>query len=65
MNIFKIKICEYANSNCYFVNLRNKYIADLLSGLLESPKMSLDESVLLSKLTDTMRAQLGVMDNAL
>ncbi|CAH0727529.1 unnamed protein product, partial [Brenthis ino] len=35
------------------------------NGLLESPKMSLDESVLLSKLTDTMRAQLGVMDNAL
>lgn len=35
------------------------------SGLLESPKMTLDESVLLSKLTDTIRAQLGVLDNAI
>ncbi|XP_050348995.1 trans-1,2-dihydrobenzene-1,2-diol dehydrogenase-like isoform X1 [Nymphalis io] len=34
-------------------------------GLLESPKMNLDESILLSKLSDTMRAQLGVLDNAL
>ncbi|XP_034839217.1 trans-1,2-dihydrobenzene-1,2-diol dehydrogenase-like isoform X2 [Maniola hyperantus] len=34
-------------------------------GLLESPKMSLDESVLLSKLSDTMRAQLGVLDNVI
>lgn len=37
----------------------------LNKGLLESPKMTLDESVLLSKLTDTMRSQLGVLDNAL
>ncbi|CAH0766247.1 unnamed protein product [Diatraea saccharalis] len=31
-------------------------------GLLESPKMSLDESILLAKLTETMRAQLGVLE---
>ncbi|CAH0690554.1 unnamed protein product [Chilo suppressalis] len=31
-------------------------------GSLESVKMSLDDSVLLSKLMDTMRAQLGVLD---
>lgn len=34
----------------------------IVSGLLESPKMSLDESVLLAKLTDTMRAQVGVLE---
>ncbi|KAJ8735775.1 hypothetical protein PYW07_007395 [Mythimna separata] len=34
-------------------------------GLLESPKMSLDETVLLSKLTDTMRAQVGVLETEL
>ncbi|CAG4977701.1 unnamed protein product [Parnassius apollo] len=34
----------------------------LSKGLLESPKMTLDESILFSKLTDTMRAQLGVLD---
>ncbi|CAG9581682.1 unnamed protein product [Danaus chrysippus] len=33
------------------------------NGLLESPKMSLDESILLSKLCDTMRTQLGVLDS--
>ncbi|XP_028159058.1 trans-1,2-dihydrobenzene-1,2-diol dehydrogenase-like isoform X1 [Ostrinia furnacalis] len=32
-------------------------------GLLESPKMSLEESVLMAKLTDTMRAQLGVLED--
>ncbi|XP_072942248.1 trans-1,2-dihydrobenzene-1,2-diol dehydrogenase-like isoform X2 [Epargyreus clarus] len=31
-------------------------------GLLESPKMTLDESVLMAKLADTMRAQLGVLE---
>ncbi|XP_049883007.1 trans-1,2-dihydrobenzene-1,2-diol dehydrogenase-like isoform X1 [Pectinophora gossypiella] len=35
------------------------------AGVQESPKMNLDESVLLSKLTDTMRAQLGVLENGL
>lgn len=35
------------------------------SGILESPKMKLDESVLVSKLADTMRAQLGVLENGL
>ncbi|XP_060804139.1 trans-1,2-dihydrobenzene-1,2-diol dehydrogenase isoform X2 [Amyelois transitella] len=34
-------------------------------GLTESSKMTLDESVLISKLTDTMRAQLGVLENGL
>ncbi|XP_038208271.1 trans-1,2-dihydrobenzene-1,2-diol dehydrogenase-like isoform X2 [Zerene cesonia] len=34
-------------------------------GLLESPKMSLDESILLAKLMDTMRTQIGVIDSAL
>ncbi|XP_028034588.1 trans-1,2-dihydrobenzene-1,2-diol dehydrogenase-like isoform X2 [Bombyx mandarina] len=34
-------------------------------GIVESPKMSLDESILLSKLTDTMRAQLGVLESEL
>ncbi|XP_063395613.1 trans-1,2-dihydrobenzene-1,2-diol dehydrogenase-like [Cydia fagiglandana] len=34
-------------------------------GLLESPKLPLDESILLSKLADTMRSQLGVLDNEL
>lgn len=33
-----------------------------ITGLLESPKMSLDETVLLSKLTDTMRTQVGVLE---
>ncbi|XP_047526005.1 trans-1,2-dihydrobenzene-1,2-diol dehydrogenase-like isoform X1 [Pieris napi] len=32
--------------------------------LLESPRMSLDESVLLAKLMDTMRAQVGVLNTA-
>ncbi|KAL4716951.1 hypothetical protein ACJJTC_012762 [Scirpophaga incertulas] len=36
----------------------------ITKGLLESPKMNLDESILLAKLTDTMRAQLGVIDEA-
>ncbi|XP_026758704.1 trans-1,2-dihydrobenzene-1,2-diol dehydrogenase-like isoform X2 [Galleria mellonella] len=34
-------------------------------GETESPKMSLDESILLSKLTDTMRTQLGILENGL
>ncbi|XP_041975557.1 trans-1,2-dihydrobenzene-1,2-diol dehydrogenase-like [Aricia agestis] len=34
----------------------------LSKGLLESPKMTLDESIVLAKLTDTMRAQVGVLD---
>ncbi|VVC95182.1 unnamed protein product [Leptidea sinapis] len=35
------------------------------AGLLESPKMTLDESILIAKLSDTIRAQLGVLDDAL
>ncbi|KAM3967633.1 trans-1,2-dihydrobenzene-1,2-diol dehydrogenase [Aphomia sociella] len=34
-------------------------------GLTESPKMNLDESILLSKLSDTIRSQLGVIENGL
>ncbi|CAH2050750.1 unnamed protein product, partial [Iphiclides podalirius] len=34
----------------------------LANGSLESQKMTLDESILLSKIADTMRAQLGVLD---
>lgn len=34
-------------------------------GLCETSKMSLDESILLAKLTDTMRAQMGVLDTGL
>ncbi|KAJ0182342.1 hypothetical protein K1T71_001711 [Dendrolimus kikuchii] len=37
----------------------------ITKGLQESPKMNLDESILLSKLTDTMRAQMGVLETAL
>lgn len=36
-----------------------------ITGQLESPKMTLDETVLLSKLTDTMRAQVGVLETEL
>lgn len=32
-------------------------------GVLESPKMTLDESILISKLVDTLRSQLGVAEN--
>ncbi|XP_048489108.1 trans-1,2-dihydrobenzene-1,2-diol dehydrogenase isoform X2 [Plutella xylostella] len=34
-------------------------------GLLQSPKMTLDETVLLAKLADTMRSQVGVLENEL
>lgn len=33
-----------------------------VTGVLESPKMALDETILLSKLTDTLRAQMGVLE---
>lgn len=39
------------------------YVAcSFVTGVLESPKMALDETILLSKLTDTLRAQMGVLE---